>query len=109
MKTAKKVGAGILVILIMTLIGCQTPMTPTGAGIVTSVSYPHYQAVVDGKIGAKTGKSSSLTVLGLVSVGNASVVNAARDAGITEIKTIDHYFQNVLFFYYFYQTIVTGD
>ena len=109
MKSAKMILIVFLFVSIIVLTGCQTPMTPQGGLLVTSASYPHFQAVVDGDLGSRTGESSCVSILGLVSVGDASVERAARSSGITKIKTVDHHFLQVLGLYSQYKTIVTGE
>jgi hypothetical protein len=78
---------------------------------ICDITYPHTQAVVssDGSIGSKVGSAGSVTVMCLVSFGNASVVEAARNGNITQIKTIDHQYINALGLVQRFYTIVTGE
>ena len=79
------------------------------AGIITNVSYPHIQAVADdGKVGNKTGTATAVNILGFFAFGDASVVAAAKNGGITNIKTIDHTATSFIFFGSF-STTVTGE
>jgi hypothetical protein len=96
----------MLVLLVLTA-GCAYINPPIGG--VTSVSYPHPQACTTGEIGSKTGRSGTTMVFFIVSVGDASVVAAARNGGITKIKTIDHKFVSIFGVIQKYYTIVTGD
>jgi len=63
----------------------------------------------DTKIGLKKGESSSMCILGLVAVGDASTHEAAKNGGVTTIQTADYSYTNVLGIYQEYRTIVYGD
>jgi hypothetical protein len=48
----------------------------------------------EGKIGSKMGKACAKNYLGLYSNGDASIVAAAKNGGITNITTIDSMFKS---------------
>lgn len=101
----------LIVLLTVSLAGCAT-ISPYIGAVFTQVKYPHNQAVVssDGTIGSKMGKSTAYFILGIAAFGDASVQEAARIGGITEIKTVEHEYLNVLTIAYGqYSTIVTGE
>jgi hypothetical protein len=101
----------LTVVLAVSLFGCAT-ISPFIGAVFTQVKYPHNHAVVstDGTIGSKMGKSTAYFILGIAAFGDASVQEAARMGGITEIKTVEHEYMNVLAVVYGqYTTIVTGE
>lgn len=66
-------------------------------------------AADDGTSYSKVGTAESVSVLGLVAVGDASIKTAAANAGITKIKYVDYEVENILGIYGKYKTIVYGD
>ena len=58
---------------------------------------------------SKTGTAESISYLGLVAVGDASIQTAAKNGGITKIKFVDYEVWNILGIYGEYKTIVYGD
>lgn len=90
-------------------VGLSVPMVPGQGFLVTAASYPHFQAAVNGELGSRSGESSAVTVLWVVTVGDASVERAARTAGIKRIATIDHTYLNVLGIFSRFTTNVTGE
>tara|TARA_B100000927_G_C16236109_1_gene377461 strand:+ start:242 stop:547 length:306 start_codon:yes stop_codon:yes gene_type:complete len=56
----------------------------------------------------KTGSSCTKNFLGLVSVGDASIESARKDAGIKKIAYIDNSYKNILGLYQEYCTLVRG-
>ncbi len=61
------------------------------------------------KIGPKAGESCASNILGLITVGDASVKEAAAKAGIKEITSIDYKVTNILLLFGTYCVIVTGE
>ncbi len=65
------------------LTACMTPMgTPLGVFSSTTVA-----GSATGGPGAKTGEACAMSVLGLVAIGDAGIVAAARKGGIANVKT----------------------
>ncbi|MBM4143201.1 MAG: hypothetical protein FJ225_06380 [Lentisphaerae bacterium] len=91
--------------------GCvfSSPLSPQPGLLVSVTSYPHPQCVSSPELGKRTGSSSAVNILGLIAVGDASVEEAARSAGIARIATIDHSYLNVFWLFSVFKTIVTGD
>ena len=56
----------------------------------------------------KTGTSESISILGLIALGDASTEEAARDGDITVIDHADYEYFNVLGVFQRYNTIVYG-
>lgn len=71
------------------------------------IAFAHVSAPIDTNAEAtptanmRSGEASTLTVLGLVSLGDASVQAAAREGGLRVVHHVDYEYKNV--FFYFYQ------
>lgn len=63
----------------------------------------------DSQLGAKTGRSVATTVLGIVTWGDAGTRAAAKNGGITTIRSADYEFFTVFGIYSKYTTVVYGD
>jgi hypothetical protein len=61
------------------------------------------------EIGPKQSETCVSNILGLISTGNASVLEAARKAGIKKITSIDYKVSNILGFYGTYCIVITGE
>jgi hypothetical protein len=66
-------------------------------------------AVTASPIGAKTGESCAMSILGVVGLGDASSVAAAKAGGITKISTVDSDNFGILGIYAKNCTVVTGE
>lgn len=55
--------------------------------LFTGVTTP--EAVTSNEVGSKVGTATTISVLGLVAVGNGGVNKAAKEAGITKISHVD--------------------
>jgi hypothetical protein len=112
MSIAKKIRtglfAGLLVALTsVTLTSCAVVVSPLLATLYTNVKFhtgDHNQT-----IGSKRGESCATNILGLIATGDASVVEAARQAGIQKVTSVDYSVSNVLGLYATYCVIVTGE
>lgn len=92
----------------LALMSCSTITTGAGIGAVyTGVT--EGQTATSNEVGSKVGTSSSIGVLGLVAVGDASIQKAANQAGIKKISHVDVKKTSVLGLFAQYQTIVYGD
>jgi hypothetical protein len=91
--------------------GCtvQAPVVPPIAGVYTDISAPLDIDFKASKMGLKKGEASSMCVLGLVAVGDASSRKAAENGKIATIHTADYRFFSVLGIYATYTTVVYGD
>ncbi|MCM1405451.1 MAG: TRL-like family protein [[Clostridium] fimetarium] len=99
---------GIIAVAGLALASCSTVSSGSGMGVL-------YTGVTEGQIatsnslGTKVGTSSSLGVLGLVSVGDASIQTAANSAGIKKISHVDVQKTSILGLYASYKTVVYGE
>ena len=91
------------------LTGCiSAPVVPP-----VGIAYTNFQAPLDidydnTSVTGKRGIAESVSILGLISTGNASAENAAASAGIDTIEHADYEFFNVLGIYQRYRTVVYG-
>jgi hypothetical protein len=60
-------------------------------------------------LGAKRGESCAMSILGLVTTGDASVTTAAKAGGITKVSHVDHETTNIIGVYAKFCTQVVGD
>ncbi len=102
MKNVKRI---LCVLVIFGLVGCAGPY---GAGsIFTDMKAPVTSTEL--KAGSKTGEAKMVNYLGVYAAGDASIAAAAKNGGITKIKTVDYKFSNILGIIMTTTTIVTGD
>jgi hypothetical protein len=99
----------LVVLLIVTLLyGCAGVRSPVTNGfLVTAVQGP--VGITQADTYSKTGTSSCVAVLGIVSAGNASIEAAIKDGGITKIHHVDHKSFSLLGLFAKFTTIVYGD
>jgi len=102
----KKLGlAVVLLSLTVMLVGCATPF-PYGI-IYTEIKSP---IAADGGVSySKIGTAKSVSILGLVATGDASIKAAAANGRITTVKYVDYDVKNILGIYGEYITTVYGD
>lgn len=94
--------------LALGLASCSTVTSGSGVGILyTGVS--EGEIATGNSLGNKVGTSQSVGVLGLVSIGDASINTAARSAGISKISHVDVKKTSILGIYAQYKTVVYGD
>lgn len=99
--------AACLVLGSAVLPGCiAAPVVPPLGIVYTDIEAP---LAPKGEAGSKRGTSTVVSILGLVSTGDASVKAAASSGGISEVKLVDYEFTNVLGVYQRYTTVVYGD
>mgnify|MGYP006300153009 CR=1 FL=1 len=98
------------VIAAFLLSGCLVApvMPPTGV-IFTSYKAPLDWDQEGQTLGTKTGSSQSMSILGLVAIGDASIAEAAKDGGLTAIHGADYEYFHVLGVYQRYRTILHGE
>lgn len=106
-----------------TLLGCFGAVVAasllTGCLVVpvqppTGIVYSDYRAPLDYDqeglpMGSRTGMSESISILGLVALGDASIDAAATNGGISNVHGADYEYFNVLGVYQKYVTIVNGE
>lgn len=92
----------------LALASCSTVTTGSGMGVLyTSVT--EGQMVTSNQLGTKVGTSSSTGVLGLVSIGDASIQTAANSAGIKKVSHVDVKKTSVLGLFATYTLMVYGE
>ena len=88
-------------------LGCiGAPVVPPLGLLYTDLESP---LGLGGNVGGRRGEATVVSILGLVSTGNASIRAAAQNGRITEVKATDYEFYNVLGIYQRYTTVVYGD
>jgi hypothetical protein len=96
----------LVLIAVVSLSGCATPY-PAGA-LYTEIKSP--VAVGDGGLNySKVGMSKATSILGLVATGDASIVAAAQNGNIKNIKFVEYESKNILGLFGEYTTKVYGD
>jgi hypothetical protein len=59
--------------------------------------------------GSKQGEACAMNILGIASIGDASIIAARKNGGISKVATVDAKYFNVLALFGKYCTIVTGE
>ncbi len=104
----KKVLLSCAAFAAMALASCSTITSQSGMGVLyTGVT--EGQMVTSNQLGSKVGSGSTIGVLGLVSVGDASIQTAANSAGIKKISHVDAKKTSILGLFAKYQILVYGD
>ena len=93
------------------LAGCMVaPVVPPIGGVFNNTVAPLDVDMEATKLGSRQGESSCFSILGLVSIGDASINAAAKNGGITTIQHADYKYMNVFFgVFQEYTTIVYGE
>lgn len=90
--------------------GCYVaPVMPPPGLLFQSVEAPIDTDAQGNTIGSRVGESSSMSVLGLIASGDASVSTAARKGGITRIDHVDYKYLHILLIYHQFTTKVYGE
>ena len=89
--------------------GCASafPTQPIPGVILSDVKAP--LSTNHGDFGSRKGMASIKSILGWVTTGDASVANAAAQAGITVVKHVDFHSYSVLGVFAEFTVIVYGD
>ena len=88
------------------LVGCATAHSP-----VTGFIYSEVQSGVGAtanQVGNRVGSACATSYLGVVATGDASIEQARKNGGITQISSVDASSENILMFWAKYCTIVRG-
>ena len=86
--------------------GIAFPGAPYGsiyAGTMTN------HAISSNPLGAKSGEACAISILGIVTIGDASATTAAHQGGITKLSIVDSQDTNILGIYSSHCTEVKGD
>ena len=88
--------------------GCASISTPAGIGaIYTDVKSG--EAVTSNSLGKKVGTAKATNILGLVTMGDASIQTAAKSAGIKKISHVDSKKTSIIGIFGTYTVYVYGD
>jgi hypothetical protein len=90
-----------------TLSGCAMVGTPLSGVIYTDMNYP--VTATASEQGSKTGEAKATSILGIIATGDASVAAAAKNGGITKVKTVDVKATSIIGIYATYTVVVTGE
>jgi hypothetical protein len=63
----------------------------------------------DESVATKEGKACGTSILGAVAQGDASIIAAKANGGITKVSSVDHYAKSILGIYGEWCTIVKGN
>lgn len=107
-KVMRKLTLSLLACGALALASCSTIATRSGVGVLyTGVT--EGEMVTSNTVGTKVGTSSSIGVLGLVSIGDASIQTAANSAGIKKVSHVDAKKTSILGLFAKYELIVYGE
>ncbi len=92
MKNALKLG-----FITVLLSGCSTTGYFSGTGgAIINTGVTEGQSVTAHKVGMKTGTACADNYFGIYAAGDASIATAAKNAGITNISTVERKYTNYL-------------
>ena len=91
--------------------GCAyvAPVVPPLGWIYSDISAPIDTDANQTTVAPKVGESESMSILGLVALGDASIRTASANANISKIDHVDYSYFNVLFVYQKFTTRVYGE
>lgn len=106
MKKLYLVGLGGAFALMMS--GCMAyTQAPVMGAIYTGVKAPI--VATSNTSDSKMGRATCKSILGLVALGDCSIATAAKDGGISHVKSVDYEATSILGIYAESTTIVTGN
>lgn len=89
------------------LSSCAVVKSPLSGLLYVDVKAP--VAVTGNSNSSKVGTAQAVSILGAVATGDASIENAAKNAGITKIHHVDEHSTNVLGIFATYKIYVYGE
>jgi len=90
--------------------GClRAPVVPPYGIIYSDIQAPLDHDFDRTVVPTRSGSSESISILGLVAIGDASIHAAAQDGGLSVIHTADYEYMNILGVYQKYVTVVRGE
>lgn len=106
----KLAGFAILAVVVLTLCSCYSaPVMPPGGMIYSEIAAPLDVDANNTDMGGKTGWAETMSILGLVAMGDCSVEAAAKQGGIKTVKHLDYKYMNVLGIYQKFTVVAKGD
>ena len=91
----------------LSLTACQIVYSPMAGTTFNETKYGNIATAETAT--TKEGKACASSVLGWVATGDASIVAAKANGGITKVSSVDHYAKNILGIYGEWCTIVKGN
>lgn len=92
MKKVILVACAIAAAVVLT--GCIAAPFEPPIGLYTDIKAP--LSICPSEIGPKKGSAGSMSILGIVAIGDCSIAAAARNGGLTSIDYLDYEYFNVL-------------
>lgn len=99
------------IFILLLVVGFAITMSSCSVGMVGAI-YTDYTAptiATANTVGTKVGESSSFDVLGLVSIGDGGIAEAAKNGGITKISHVDTKTTSILHLFTSVKTYVYGE
>jgi len=90
----------------VSLAACQIVYSPMAGTTFNETKYGNI--ATDEASATKEGKACGTSILGWVAQGDASIVAAKANGGITKVSSVDHYAKNILGIFGEWCTIVKG-
>ena len=91
----------------LSLAACQIVQSPMVGTTFNETKYGNI--ATDEAVATKEGKACGTSILGWIAQGDASIVAAKANGGITKVSSVDHYAKSILFVYGEWCTIVKGN
>lgn len=91
----------------LSLTACQIVYSPMAGTTFNETKYGNI--ATDEAVATKEGKACGQSILGWVATGDASIVAAKANGGITKVSSVDHYAKNILGILGEWCTIVKGN
>jgi len=101
------------VALVVSVVGCAggvvAPVMMQPGLIITTATLPLSTNLQGAKVTTKRGSATAVSILGLFTLGNAGIDNAARGAGITTLSYADYRTFSIFLLFHSYTTVVYGE
>lgn len=103
-------GVVLIGLLCVSLTGCgyTAPVIPPTGFVYTNIKAPIDIDAASSPMPMKSGMSQSMSILGLVALGDASLHSAAEQGGITAVEHVDYEFMTILGIYSRFRTVAYG-
>lgn len=108
----KKTVAGMVAALgaCVMLSGCLVaPVIPPVGIIYSDIKAPLDHDFSGETVGTRSGSAETMSIIGCVALGDASIKTAAANGGITKIHSVDYEYVNIVGVYQKYVTVVHGE
>lgn len=103
----KRILSHLSLAALLSSIGCAMAAAPVNGYIFSDVKGPITATENSG--GSKEGTAMAQSILGAVGMGDASIDTAAKNGGITKIRSVDHHSWSIIGIWAKFTTIVKGD